>query len=164
MLRQSPFVRRYFSVREQVMRNQLLSAILVSALPFCATVPTASAKDVELRRTIKAGEATDLLPHSSMRGECESKIPKIRILDQPRNGTATIREGERKFEKGTGNFAKCDGKVGVGANVVYTPKGGFEGADRFRYEVTYDSGRTATYAVSLRVGRQDSSGWTKPKQ
>ncbi len=124
----------------------------------------AAAKDVEIRRTLKAGEAAELLQHSSMRGECESKVPKIRILDQPRNGTTAVREGERKFERGTGNFAKCDGKIGVAGRVVYTPKSGFEGADKFRYEVTFDSGTVTTYAVSLRVGRQDQSGWTKPKQ
>lgn len=135
-------------------------AIAVGSLVWAIPV---AAKDVEIRRTIKAGEATELLPHSSMRGECESKVPKIRILEAPRNGSTAIREGERKFEGGTGNFAKCDGKIGVGARVVYTPKGGFEGADRFRYEVTFDSGRVTTYAVSLRIGRQDQSGWSKPK-
>ena len=124
----------------------------------------AIAKDVEFRRTVKAGEATELLPHSSMRGECESKIPRIRILDEPRNGTAAIKEGERKFDRGTVNFAKCDGKIGVGARVVYTPKSGFQGADNLRYEVTFESGMVTTYSFSLQVGRQDNSGWTKPKQ
>ena len=138
------------------------AALALSGL--AAGVTSAAAKDIEIRRTVKAGEAADLLPHSSMRGECESKVPKIRILEQPRNGEAAIKEGERKFEKGAGNFAKCDGKVGVGAHVIYKPKSGYEGADRFRYEVTFDSGRVSTYAVSLRIGRQDPAGWTKPKQ
>ena len=140
------------------------AGIAAASFALCVSVSPASAKDVELRRAIKAGEAVELLPHSSMRGDCESKLPKIRIVDQPRNGAASIKEGERKFEKGAGNFAKCDGKVGVGARVIYTPKGSFEGADKFRYEVTFDSGTVTTYAVSLRIGKQDPAGWTKPKQ
>ena len=147
------------------MRGMILPAAALAAVfsGFLVTASPATAKDVEIRRAIKAGEAAELLQHSSMRGECESKLPKIKILDAPRNGTAAIKEGERKFERGTGNFAKCDGKTGVGARVVYTPKSGFEGADRFRYEVTFDSGSVTTYAISLRIGKQDPAGWSKPK-
>ena len=148
-----------------ILRGRILAAAASAAVVFglLLTAGPAAAKDVEIRRSVKAGEAAELLPHSSMRGECESKLPKIKILDVPRNGTTAIKEGERKFERGTGNFAKCDGKTGVGARVVYTPKSGFEGADRFRYEVTFESGSVTTYAVSLRIGKQDPAGWSKPK-
>lgn len=147
------------------MRFTSISAAAVAAffMGMAGFSGTAAAKDIEIRRSVKAGEAAELLPHSSMRGDCESKVPKIKILDEPKNGSASIKEGERKFEKGTGNFAKCDGKTGVGARVVYTPKSGYQGADTFRYEVTFESGNVNTYSVSLRVGRQDNTGWAKPK-
>lgn len=140
-----------------------LASAAVAGLVLCGVAAPVSAKEVEIRRTVKVGEATELLQHSSMRGECESKAAKIRILDEPKNGTTAVKEGERKFERGTGNFAKCDGKVGVGSRVVYTPKSGYEGADKFRYEVTFDSGNVTIYNVQLRVGKQDPAGWTKAK-
>lgn len=133
-----------------------------SVLILFFSMPAAS-KDLELRRAVKAGETVELLPHSSMRGDCESKVPKIRIIDEPKNGSAAVKEGERRFEKGVGELAKCDGKVGVGAKVIYTPKSGFEGADKLRYEVTFASGTVTIYNVQIRVGRQDPAGWTKPK-
>ncbi len=143
--------------------NRLVAAVSAASFAFCLMSLPSQAKDFEIRRSVKTGEAAELLQHSSMRGECESKVPKIKILDEPRNGGAAIKEGERKFEKGAGNFAKCDGKTGVGARVVYTPKSGFEGADKFRYEVTFDNGNVNVYSVSLRIGKQDPAGWAKPK-
>ena len=140
----------------------VLAPAIVAATLFAGT-NVVLAKDVELTRAVKAGETSGILPHSSMRGDCESKVPKVRILDQPRNGAATVKEGERKFERGAGNFAKCDGKTGVGATVMYKPKDGFQGADKFRYEVTFDSGTVTTYSITMRVGSRDNSGWAKPQ-
>ncbi len=143
--------------------NRLVAAVSAGTFAVWLMALPSQAKDFEIRRSVKAGEAAELLQHSSMRGECESKVPKIKVLDDPKNGGAVVKEGERKFEKGAGNLAKCDGKSGVGARVVYTPKAGFEGADKFRYEVTFNNGNVNVYSVSLRIGKQDPAGWAKPK-
>ena len=146
------------------MRKMMYSvAVLALAAGMTQAASVAHAKDTEYRRSVKVGEAAELIPHSSMRGECLTKVPAIKILEEPKNGTASIKEGERKFENGKGNFAKCDGKVGIGARVVYTPKSGFVGTDKLRYEVTFESGSVSTYAFMFRIGRQDSGGWTNPK-
>ncbi len=138
-------------------------AALTGAAGVILAGQAALAKDVEIRRSLKSGETAELLQHSSMRGNCESKVPQIKILSQPSNGAASVKEGERKFQNGKGNFAKCDGKTGVAARVVYKPREGFTGTDKLRYEVTFASGNVSTYVVTLRVGSTDTGGWTKAK-
>lgn len=131
-----------------------------------ATFNVASAKDFNYRKSVKKDTEVRLIPHSSFRGECETKKPVIKMLNEPKNGIAKIKSGTRKFRKGgKGRMAKCDGKTGVAAAVFYTPKTGFEGVDRLRYEVTFASGTKNIYGFQLRVGKRkvDPTGWTKAK-
>ncbi|MCC2097328.1 MAG: hypothetical protein KDJ29_10575 [Hyphomicrobiales bacterium] len=137
----------------------LMAAGLVLAMP-------ASAKNFEYRKSVKKDTETRLLPHSSFRGDCETKKPVIKILNKPEHGEAKVKSGTRKFPKGgKGRMAKCDGKTGVASAVFYKPKSGYEGFDKLRYEVTFASGRTNIYAYRLRVGspKDTSTGWTKAK-
>lgn len=126
------------------------------------------AKDFKYFRSTKAETETRLMPHTSFRGDCETKAAVIKILDQPKNGEAKIKTGKRRFpEGGKGNMAKCDGKTGAAAAVFYTPKKGFEGFDQLRYEVTFNSGRKNVVTYRFKVGNpkkpDDDKGWVKAK-
>ncbi len=143
----------------------MLSRIVLSSALLIAGVGVAVAKDIQMRKNVRATGETAILPHSSFRGECETRAPEIKILDNPANGTVAIKSGPRKFPAGgKGNMAKCDGKTGVAAAVFYTPKSGFQGFDKVRYEVTFASGNKNVYIVQLRVGtpkQEGGGGWTK---
>ena len=139
------------------------SGVLAAGLALAAP---ASAKDYEYRKSVKKETETRLLPHSSFRGDCETKKPVIKILNMPEHGEAKVKSGTRKFPKGgKGRMAKCDGKTGVASAVFYKPKSGYEGYDKLRYEVTFASGRKNIYAYRLRIGnpKDTSTGWTKAK-
>ncbi|MBM3608135.1 MAG: hypothetical protein FJX29_06745 [Alphaproteobacteria bacterium] len=140
--------------------------LIVVGLLAAAGVQSAFARDVELRRSVKVGAETPIIAHSLFRGECETKSPDIKILQQPQNGTAVVKTGKRTFPKGgKGNMAKCDGKTGTGSAVHYTPKKDFQGFDTFQYEVDTNSGKNKV-TVRIRVGtppQLKNEGWVKPQ-
>lgn len=125
---------------------------------------SAWAKDIQIRRSVKPGAVTPVWAHSLFRGECETKSPEIKILQQPKNGSVEVKTGKRTFPKGgKGNMAKCDGKTGVGTAVLYTPKKDFTGTDEIKYEVQTNAGKNVI-SVQIRVGTPPSTGgagWTK---
>lgn len=60
-----------------------------------------------------------------------------------------------------GDFAKCNGQTGFGSHIVYQPKPGFEGQDRLRYTVRFDSGTELMVTAQMRVGTvaRSDEGW-----
>ena len=145
-----------------------LRAAAVFAVFLVAGVSTALAKDFKYFRSAKAATEIRLIPHTSFRGDCETKAAVIKILDMPKNGEAKVKTGTRRFPKGgKGRMARCDGKRGAAAAVFYKSKSGFEGFDQLRYEVTFNSGRKNTITFRLRIGSPkkagDDKGWVKAK-
>ncbi|MGE3247430.1 MAG: hypothetical protein AB7F96_21490 [Beijerinckiaceae bacterium] len=145
---------------------------VLAAAAFAVMVPgfsgPAFAKDLKYFRSMKKDAETPLMRHTSFRGDCETKAAEIKILEQPKNGQAAVKTGTRKFPKGgKGNLAKCDGKTGAAAAVVYKPKSGFEGFDQLKYEVTFASGNKNTVSYRLKIGdpkkSDDGKGWVKAK-
>ncbi|MDP4593611.1 MAG: hypothetical protein NWT00_03470 [Beijerinckiaceae bacterium] len=141
--------------------------LLGTSLAGVIAAGTAGAKDFSYRKSLKKDTEVRLIPHSSFRGECETKKAEIKILNEPENGTAKVKSGPRKFPKGgKGRMAKCDGKTGVASAIFYKPKSGFEGFDKLRYEVTFASGNKNVYEFRLRIGapkgKDDGKGWVKP--
>lgn len=127
---------------------------------------SANAKDFDFAKRVKTEKSTILLKHSSFRGQCETKPAVIKILDTPTNGTATVKNGPRKFPKGgKGRMARCDGKTGVASAVIYKPNASFQGRDRVRYQVTFASGRVNNYMFRITVGKakRSNDGWQKAR-
>lgn len=149
------------------MTSKFLTCVLTGAAVAAMGVASiAVAKDVDIRKSIKKDTETIVMPHSSFRGDCETKVPVIKIVAAPKSGSTTIKSGKRKFgNSGKGNMAKCNGKTGVASGVFYKPNSGFEGFDTLKYEVTFASGNKNVYVINLRVGspKQGGDGWVKAK-
>lgn len=142
-----------------------LSATLVLAGATISSV--ALAKDFQFNKSAKPATEVRLMSHTSFRGQCETKAAEIVLLDQPKNGTAQVKKGSRKFPTGgKGKMALCDGKRGAAAAVFYKSKDGYQGFDQLRYKVTFSTGKTNVITYRIRVGtpkKDTSTGWTKAK-
>jgi hypothetical protein len=66
---------------------------------------------------------------------------RVRILQQPANGVArvVVRRGQAAFTANN-SFARCNGTPITGTFVDYTPRSGYAGPERFRFEITFRNG------------------------
>ncbi|MBN9082961.1 MAG: hypothetical protein BGP04_02055 [Rhizobiales bacterium 62-17] len=139
----------------------MVTKTIVLAVGLALVAGVAVAKETVVRRSTDAGKAVDVWSHSSMRPDCSTKAPVVTIVQQPGNGTVSVNEGPRFLSGNRGDFAKCNGQTGFGSHIVYQPKAGFEGQDRLRYTVRFDSGTELTVSAQVRVGTvpRNDEGW-----
>ena len=152
----------------QLSLSRTCAVVLGAGFAAMIAASSVSAKDYSYRKSVKKDSEVRLIPHSSFRGNCETKKAVITILNQPKYGTAKIKSGPRKFRKGgKGRMARCDGKTGIAAAVFYKPNAGYTGSDRLRYEVTFASGKKNVIAFRFTVGKpkskDDGKGWVQAK-
>ncbi len=125
----------------------------------------AMAKDVTIKRTFKQTKAKPIWAHASLRTrDCATMPPKVEFIDQPSGGKLYVKERPRKISGYKGPRAKCNGKAGVAAYIVFAPKSGFNGRTRGRYKVTFASGNVLNVTALIAVGtvQRDNTGWHVP--
>ena len=125
----------------------------------------ASAKDQTINRTFKETKPKPIWAHASLRTkDCATKPPKVEFVEQPTGGKLYIKVRARKIKGYKGNRAKCNGKAGTAAYVVFSPKAGFNGRTVGKYKVTFNSGNVLNVTALIRVGnvKKDNSGWLVP--
>lgn len=139
----------------------MVTKVIVVAAGLVLVAGAAMAKETLVRRSTDAGKPVDVWSHSSMRPDCSTKAPVVTIVQQPASGTVAVSEGPRLLSGNRGDFAKCNGQTGFGSHIVYQPKPGFEGQDRLRYTVRFDSGTELTVSAQVRVGTvaRNDEGW-----
>lgn len=139
----------------------MVTKTIVVAVGLALVAGTAMAKETLVRRATEVGKSVEVWSHSSMRPDCSTKVPVVTIVQQPSSGTVAVSEGPRQLSGNRGDFAKCNGQSGFGSHIVYQPKAGFEGQDRLRYTVRFDSGTELTVSAQVRVGTvpRNDEGW-----
>jgi hypothetical protein len=146
------------------MRKYLVNKAVFLIVTFGA-VEAASASDILVRRATDPGSPVDIWSHSSLRRDCYTRAPVVTIIEHPAQGALAVTEGPRTISGARGDLARCNGQVGHGALLRYAPNAGFEGRDRLRYAVRFESGKEIQVTASIRVGRpQETAGaWRAPQ-
>jgi hypothetical protein len=92
-------------------------------------------------------------PFSSLNDDCSvSSHARIRILEQPSNGSVRVRiaSGDAAFPAGS-RYAKCNSQKVRGPFVDYTAKPGYAGPERFSFEVIFRNGERRVLSPELIV-------------
>jgi hypothetical protein len=93
-------------------------------------------------------------PFASLNDDCSVRsFARVRIIEPPPNGRADVivRSGVASFEANN-LFARCNGAPVTAPFVVYTPRDGFTGQDRFRFEVLFADGERRVLSPVLTIG------------
>ena len=92
-------------------------------------------------------------PFSSLNDDCTVQShARVRILQQPTHGVARVvtRPGQAAFAADN-TFARCNGTSITGTFVDYTPKPGYVGPERFRFEIVFRNGERRVLAPDFTV-------------
>ncbi len=92
-------------------------------------------------------------PFSSLNDDCSVQShARVRILQQPANGVARValRHGVAAFTANNA-FARCNGAPITGTYVEYTPRAGFVGQDRMRFEIVFSDGERRVLSPEMNV-------------
>jgi hypothetical protein len=95
-------------------------------------------------------------PFASLNDDCTVRSSaRVRILRQPSNGTAlvVVRRGVASFEANN-LFARCNGAPVTAPFVVYTPRTGFVGEERFSVEIVFADGERRVLSPVVNVRPQ----------
>jgi hypothetical protein len=94
-------------------------------------------------------------PFSSLNDDCTVQShARVRILQMPANGVARVvtRTGQASFAASNA-FARCNGTPITGTFVDYTPKPGYAGPERFRFEIVFRNGERRVLTPEFTVQR-----------
>jgi hypothetical protein len=138
--------------------NVLLIAISLSAC-VAAGPPSDNQQLLPPRGGIVSGYSTStgslFGPFSSLNDDCTVRShARVRILQQPANGVARVvtRPGQAAFAANN-TFARCNGAPITGTFVDYTPKPGYVGPERFRFEIVFRDGERRVLTPEFTVQR-----------
>ena len=131
-----------------MIRRIIAAALLAVALP-AASIALAQGASVPANKTTEIGFmwAVDVRTCGNL------AKPKV-DLRQPKHGKVTTKWIARKFSGGRGSGRKCNGRLGKGTAIYYTPNKGYRGPDGFRISVTNrldGQSRRRTESVRFRV-------------
>jgi hypothetical protein len=94
-------------------------------------------------------------PFSSLNDDCTVQShARVRILQKPAHGEARVvtRQGQAAFAASNA-FARCNGTPITGTFVDYTPKPGYAGPERFRFEIIFRNGERRMLTPEFTVQR-----------
>lgn len=98
---------------------------LLSLLMLCSTALADT-----LRETVPANRTSTVGTHATYGPSCTSgALPKFKITQPPKNGTVSFKQVSGTLGAKAG---RCAGKRIKGTAVVYKPKKGFRGEDKFK--------------------------------
>ncbi len=104
-----------------------MRSLLISTLLFL--IPAFAQADT-IRETVPANKTSVVGAHATYGPLCEGgTIPKMKVTQEPKNGTVSFEQVTRKLSEKAG---RCAGKTVKGTLVVYKPNRGFRGEDIFR--------------------------------
>jgi hypothetical protein len=113
----------------------------------------ASAQTLTLQRNAVSGALVSIAQERSWdRSTCDPRTVAVNILDQPTNGTVTIREETLRIPDATqrgGSSGPCSGRAIIGKQLYYQSKPGFVGADRIVYATTYGGSQTQQTVINV---------------
>jgi hypothetical protein len=115
------------------------ASLLIAFALLVAPVRAPNAPDDTFNRTTDAGRAVRISGYVQYSVKCTSTgDPHVEVAAKPAHGTVTIRSASIVVTRSrSGN---CLGYSLPGVEVWYTPEAGFQGSDRFDYDVYYTKG------------------------
>jgi hypothetical protein len=118
----------------------------------------ASAQTLTLQRNAVSSALVSIAQERSWdRSTCEPRTVAVNILDQPANGTVTIREETSRIPATTpkgGSTGPRSGREIIGKQLYYQSKPGFVGADRIVYATTYGGSQTEQTTINVTITNQ----------
>jgi hypothetical protein len=128
-------------------------AFFAAAIFLCTA--SAIAQTVAVQRIAASGIAS---PISNERAwdwtSCAAQTVVVTIVEQPKNGTVTIRDETMNIPATTnraGSTGVCAGKPINGKRVYYQSRPGFFGTDRLVYSTNYGGHGTAMTVIEISV-------------
>jgi len=88
---------------------------------------------------------------------CDPRTVTVAILEQPTNGTVTVREETLRIPATTqsgGSTGPCSGREIIGKRLYYQSKPGFVGTDRVVYATIHGGSRTDQRVINVTVTSQ----------
>lgn len=110
--------------------------LLIAFALLVAPVRAANAPDHTIARTTDAGREVRISTYVQFSGQCTSTgDPRIEVKGKPAHGSVTLRSTSIVVTRSSSG--DCLGYTLPGLAVWYTPEAGFQGSDRFDYDVYY---------------------------
>jgi hypothetical protein len=136
------------------------SAIAPVAPAPAATAPTAAAPTsasigAEVVESRNAPSGVEALVDSlaAWDNNCAPRPMDVRIVEPPRNGAATIRDGTARINTARWGSAPeaCRGREIAGKQLYYQSKPGFRGADRVGFLASFNGAEWHRYEIRITV-------------
>jgi hypothetical protein len=134
--------------------------VVAAAMAGCVAAPQTAPSD---NRVLLSGTSERVVgetvyganfgPFARLNDDCSVRaFARVRILEQPRNGRAVVvlEDGVASFSANNA-FARCNGSPLRAPIVSYTPREGFTGIDRFRFEIIFPNGERRVLSPELTV-------------
>ncbi len=125
---------------------------LLACLTLAATPAWAADYERNVTAATLAGQPVQIGSHTSgWDGRCSATaLPTLVVVDPPKNGSVTTRDGTAVAGTGSTGSKSCNGRTFPATLVIYQPKAGFHGDDSLKYSVRYPSGQvTRTVAIHV---------------
>ncbi|SHL55782.1 hypothetical protein [Roseibium suaedae] len=108
----------------------------LAALAFSLIAVSLPASAKTISDTVPAGRSTVVGSHAVYGPGCVSgPIPDMKVKKQPEHGRVEFRTKILQLSEKAG---KCAGKKIKGTLIIYTPKKGFKGPDKFTVQYAYE--------------------------
>ena len=133
--------------------KKVVALMHVCVIPYLAASLIATTALAETSANYSSAVATSEKPvqlsyHASAHKNCTpAPLPTVRVIEVPKFGTLTV----RKAVLTTNKVARCPALKTPAQVVFYLARGGYEGPDHVKYEVTSENGEVATYDVTITV-------------
>ncbi len=112
-------------------RAETSPPVALPSSPMKAPLPTP-----DVRRNVAGGSTTLIAAHAEFDANCKplGGAPDVTVLDPAQHGSVDVKKGN--FQPAAPKTANaCLGEPVFGTQIYYTPKAGFHGIDRIRYQV-----------------------------
>jgi hypothetical protein len=104
----------------------------------------------------------------TIRRDCYTKAAQVAVVEAPKHGSLTFKEGDWTITPGIGVVDRCLGRTARAFVGTYVPAKGFTGPDTYRLRATYASD-ALDYDVEVVVREPRATkdpaagGWTAPR-
>jgi hypothetical protein len=128
--------------------SHLLTAVVLSTIVGFVSVPAIAQTVNYSSAETTWDKPVQLNFHASAHKNCTpGALPTVRIIEPPKSGTLTVREGTLTTDQVSG----CP-PIKTPARVVsYQARTGYVGPDHLVYEVTSENGEVATFDITINV-------------
>lgn len=125
-----------------------IAASLVGALALSCAAASAQTNSIYRNVEANSGKAARVGVHVSVRPDCSAdKLPEIKVLTPPKNGSLNVRTGKVK----TNRIPKCPNLETPAQALFYVPGAKYTGSDEVSYEVRTPDGKVTSHTVRITV-------------